>query len=173
MNMNVVVLSGNLTRSPELLTTQGGLTIAKCRLAVNERRKDQSGQWGDVPNYFDITIFGKIAEFVGNDCVKGTKFSVQGRLSWREWTDKQDNKRQSVEVIADRVEYPRSGVARDETAGAETAAAPAAAASSGSSFGGYGAGDGPKDDDIPFVNIDRSPMREGEIPRGCLYRSVT
>ena len=55
-NVNVVVITGNLTKDPELRSTTGGTSVCEMRVAVNSRRKDQSGQWVDKPNYFDVEI---------------------------------------------------------------------------------------------------------------------
>ena len=58
-NINRVVLVGNLTRDPELRHTPSGMAVCKLRLAVNTRQKDQAtGQWGDKPNYIDVTVWG-------------------------------------------------------------------------------------------------------------------
>ena len=59
-NINRVVITGNLTRDPELRSVpNGGMSICSLRVAVNGRKKDQeTGQWVDKPNYFDVTVFG-------------------------------------------------------------------------------------------------------------------
>lgn len=106
--INSVTLCGNLTRDPEIRRTQSGTAIVSFGIAVNERRKDrQTGEWGDVPHFFDVTCFGerheKLAQYYG----KGSKVTVQGRLSQSSWTDKQSGqKRSKVEVIADEIELP-------------------------------------------------------------------
>ena len=59
VNINRVVLTGNLTRDPELRTTSGGTSVCSLRIAVNTRRKDGStGEWTEKPNYFDVTVWG-------------------------------------------------------------------------------------------------------------------
>ena len=60
--INRVVLVGNLTRDPELRHTPSGTAVCNLRLAVNTRRKDETGQWVDKPNYFDITVWGNQGE---------------------------------------------------------------------------------------------------------------
>ena len=57
MNINRVVITGNLTRDPELRTTNSGTPVCSLRLASNTRRK-QGDEWVDVPNYFDVTVWG-------------------------------------------------------------------------------------------------------------------
>src|SRR3954466_8835654 len=105
-NINRVVLVGNLTKDPELRTTPGGTSICKLRLAVNTRRKDQSGQWTDKPNYFDITVWGQQGENCATYLQKGRPVAIDGRLEWREW-DATDGsgKRQAVEIVAESVQF--------------------------------------------------------------------
>ena len=62
-NINRVVLTGNLTRDPELRSTNSGLPVCSLRVACNTRRK-QGDEWVDKPNYFDVTVFGKQGENV-------------------------------------------------------------------------------------------------------------
>ena len=70
-NINRVVLVGNLTRDPELRHTPSGTPVCSLRLAVNTRRKDESGQWTDKPNYFDITVWGQQGENCAQYLSKG------------------------------------------------------------------------------------------------------
>jgi len=147
-NINRVVLTGNLTRDPELRSTGGGTSVCELRVAVNSRRKDgQTGEWVDKPNYFDVTVWGAQGENCAQYLSKGRPIAVDGRLEWREWQDKDGNKRQSVDIIADSVQFlgsreggenggrftPQSDVPADT---ADFAQAPVAA--------------GGSDDDIPF-----------------------
>lgn len=106
-NVNVVVITGNLTRDPELRSTPTGTPVCKLRVAVNSRRKDgQTGEWVDKPNYFDVTVWGAQGENCANYLSKGRPVAVEGRLDWREW-EAQDGsgKRQSVEIIANSVQF--------------------------------------------------------------------
>jgi single-strand DNA-binding protein len=106
-NINRVVLTGNLTRDPELRHTNGGTAGCSLRLATNTRRKDQStGEWVDKPNYFDITVWGAQGENCAQYLSKGRPIAVDGRLEWREWEDKQTGqKRQAIDIIADSVQF--------------------------------------------------------------------
>jgi single-strand DNA-binding protein len=104
--MNVVVITGNLTRDPELRSTNGGTSICKLRVAVNSRRKDgQSGEWVDKPNYFDVTVWGAQGDNCANYLSKGRPVAIEDRLDWHEWDDKEGNKRQSIEIIANSVQF--------------------------------------------------------------------
>jgi single-strand DNA-binding protein len=104
-NINRVVLTGNLTRDPELRTTPSGMSVCSLRIASNTRRKDGSGNWVDKPNYFDVTVWGAQGENCANYLSKGRPVALDGRLEWREWEDKDGNKRQAVDIIADSVQF--------------------------------------------------------------------
>ena len=133
-NVNVVVITGNLTRDPELRHLGSGTAVCKLRVAVNSRRKDgQTGEWVDKPNYFDVTVWGAQGENCANYLAKGRPVAVEGRLDWREWEDQGGNKRQSVEIIANSVQFLGS---RDGTGG-------------GNNGGGNGGGFSPPQSDVP------------------------
>jgi single-strand DNA-binding protein len=104
-NINVVVVTGNLTRDPELRQLQSGTSVCKMRIAVNTRRKSQDGNWEDKPNYFDVTVWGAQGENCASYLSKGRPVAINGRLEWREWEGQDGNKRQSVEIIADTVQF--------------------------------------------------------------------
>jgi single-strand DNA-binding protein len=99
-DLNRVTLVGRLTRDPELRHTGGGDPICSIRLAVSSRSRDESGNWGDKSNFFDVTVFGRQAQTSADYLSKGRRIGVDGRLSWREWQAQDGTKRQSVEVIA-------------------------------------------------------------------------
>jgi single-strand DNA-binding protein len=104
-NINRVVMTGNLTRDPELRSTSGGTSVCSLRIASNTRRKDGSGNWVDKPNFFDVTVWGAQGENCAQYLSKGRPVAVDGRLEWREWEDQNGNKRQSVDIIADSVQF--------------------------------------------------------------------
>lgn len=99
-DLNRVTLVGRLTRDPELRHTAGGNAVCTIRLAVTSRGRDDTGNWADKPNYFDVTVFGRQAETASTYLAKGRRVGVDGRLQWREWEAQDGNKRQSVEVVA-------------------------------------------------------------------------
>ncbi len=84
-NINRVVLVGNLTRDPELKHLPSGTALCSLRIAVNTRRKDESGQWTDKPNYFDVSVWGTQGESCAQYLAKGRPVAIDGRLEWREW----------------------------------------------------------------------------------------
>jgi single-strand DNA-binding protein len=147
-NLNRVVITGNLTRDPELRTTPNGTSVCGLRVACNTRRKDQStGEWTDKPNYFDVTVWGMQGENCAQYLQKGRPVGVDGRLEWREWQDRDGNKRQAVDIIADSVQFlgPREG---GENGGRFTPQSDVPADTGDFEQAPVGAGD--SDDDIPF-----------------------
>ena len=162
-NINRVILTGNLTRDPELRSTNSGFNICSLRIAVNNRRKDnQSGQWVDEPNYFDITVFGAQGENAAKFLAKGRPVAIDGRLKWREWTDNNtQQKRQAVEVIADSVQFLGGGGENGgggqgggyQSYAPQSSDVPADTSDFQPAPAGVGGGNGhqaPADDDIPF-----------------------
>jgi single-strand DNA-binding protein len=106
MSINRVVISGNLTRDPELRATGSGMSVLKMGVAVNDRRKNQqSGEWEDYANFIDVTMFGARAEAVSRFLSKGSKVAIEGKLRWSQWESQQGDKRSKVEVIADEIEF--------------------------------------------------------------------
>lgn len=104
-NINRVIITGNLTADPELRSLPSGTSVCKLRVACNTRRKDgASGEWVDKPNYFDVTVWGAQGENCARYLAKGRGVAVDGRLEWREW-EKDGQKRQSVDIIADSVQF--------------------------------------------------------------------
>jgi single-strand DNA-binding protein len=106
-NINRVIITGNLTRDPEMGTLPGsGTTVCSLRVACNGRRKNnQTGQWEDQPNYFDVTVWGAQGENCGRYLTKGRPVAIDGRLRWREWTSQEGQKRQAVDIVAESVQF--------------------------------------------------------------------
>jgi len=104
MNINRVVLTGNLTRDPETSATPNGLSICKLGIAVNTRRKVAEGQWEEKPNFFRVTVFGRQADSCGQYLKKGRPVAIDGRLEWSQW-ERDGQKRESVDIIADTVQF--------------------------------------------------------------------
>jgi len=155
-NINRVVLVGNLTKDPELRHTPSGTAVCKLRLAVNTRQKDAStGEWGDKPNYFDVTVWGNQGESCAQYLSKGRPVGVDGRLDWREWEAQDGSKRQAVEIIANSVQF--LGSRSDNAGGGEggggngTFKPSSDVPADTSDFEGAKVGSGGgSDDDIPF-----------------------
>jgi single-strand DNA-binding protein len=146
-NINRVVISGNLTRDPELRSTPGGTSVCSLRVAVNSRRKDESGQWVDKPNYFDVTVWGAQGESCAQYLTKGRPVAVDGRLNWREWETNEGAKRQSVDIIADSVQFLGSRDAAQSNGAVES---DLPADTSDFQQAGVASSGGGADDEIPF-----------------------
>ena len=109
MSINRVIISGNLTREPELRSTASGMPVLGFGVAVNERYKNQqTGEWDDRPNYVDCTMFGNRAESVNKYLAKGSKVSIEGKLRWSQWETKDGKKRSKIDVIVDELEFMSS-----------------------------------------------------------------
>jgi single-strand DNA-binding protein len=148
-NINRVIITGNLTRDPELRSTSGGTPVCSLRVAVNSRRKE-GDQWVDKPNYFDVTVWGSQGENCAQYLAKGRPVAIDGRLNWREWDDKEGNRRQTIDIIADSVQFlgsPQGGQSQggQMNGGARESDLPAYT----SDFDQVGVASG-GDDDIPF-----------------------
>ena len=96
--MNRVILSGRLGADPDMRGS-----VLKLRMATNERRKDQSGNWSDHTEWHSVVVFGKRAEALSRLLSKGSRILVEGKLRTSSW-DKDGEKRYRTEVIADDVE---------------------------------------------------------------------
>lgn len=106
MSINRVVISGNLTRDPELRSTGSGMSVLKLGVAVNDRRKNQqTGEWEDYPNFVDVTVFGARGEALSRFLSKGSKVAIEGKLRWSQWESQAGEKRSKLEVVADEVEF--------------------------------------------------------------------
>ena len=151
-NVNVVVITGNLTRDPELRQTGGGTAVCELRVAVNSRRKDETGNWVDKPNYFNVTVFGGQGENCATYLRKGRPVAVEGRLDWREWEAKDGSgKRQAVSIIANSVQFLGSRDGGGEQNGGSTFTPQSDVPADTSDFDNPApASVGASEDDIPF-----------------------
>jgi len=153
-NINRVIITGNLTKDPELRAVSGsGTSVCSLRIACNGRRRNSEGQWEDAPNYFDVSVWGQQGENCSKYLAKGRGVAVDGRLRWREWeTDGQ--KRQAVDIIAETVQFLGG---RDDGANgngngfsSSVRAAESDIPIDTGDFVSAPAGTGAADDDIPF-----------------------
>jgi single-strand DNA-binding protein len=149
-NINRVVMTGNLTRDPELRSLPSGTAVCSLRIACNTRRKGANGEWEDKPNYFDVTVWGAQGENCAKFLSKGRPVAIDGRLEWREWEAQDGSKRQSTEIVADSVQFLGS---REDGGGGNGFSARSDVPVDDRDFqpapAGGGSG-GTGDDDIPF-----------------------
>lgn len=109
MSINRVIVSGNLTREPEVRTTASGNPVMGFGIAVNDRRKNsQTGEWEDYPNFIDCTMFGARAQSVSRFLSKGSKVAIEGKLRWSRWETNEGQKRSKIEIIVDEIEFMSS-----------------------------------------------------------------
>src|SRR4051794_18350427 len=105
-DINHVVLVGRLTRDPELRHLPNGGGVLSLGVAVNGRQRDDGGNWGGKPNFFDVKVFGNQAEMLATHLAKGRRIGVDGRLDWQSWeANDGSGKRSKVEVIANTVQF--------------------------------------------------------------------
>jgi single-strand DNA-binding protein len=105
-NINRVVMTGNLTKDPELRSLPSGTSVCELRLACNTRRKDAAtGEWTDKPNFFNVKVWGAQGENAARYLHKGRPVAIDGRLEWREWEAQDGSKRQATDIIADSVQF--------------------------------------------------------------------
>lgn len=157
-NINRVIITGNLTRDPELQSLPSGTEVCRLGVAVNQRRKDQNGNWVDEPNFFDVTVFGAQGQNCANYLRKGRPVAIDGRLRWSSWEDKNGGgKRSKVDIVAQTVQFLGSREDGGQGGPPAQAAAPADSFAAGSDapvdtsdFADPVASGGGADDDIPF-----------------------
>jgi single-strand DNA-binding protein len=145
VNINRVIITGNLTRDPELRALPSGTSVCNLGVAVNTRRKGASGEWEDKPNFFYVTVFGAAGENAARFLAKGRPVAIDGRLEWRQW-EQEGQKRQKVEIIADSVQFLGG---RDDSAGGSPAQRGDITVDDGD-FGPPPVTGGGADEDIPF-----------------------
>lgn len=102
---NRVILLGNLTRDPELRYLQSGMAVTDIGLAVNDRRKNATGEWIEETTFVDVTLWGRTAEIAGEYLSKGAPVFIEGRLKLDSWDDKQSGqKRSKMRVVCERMQ---------------------------------------------------------------------
>ncbi|MBK8304350.1 MAG: single-stranded DNA-binding protein [Chloracidobacterium sp.] len=161
MSFNKIILVGNLGKDPELRYTPQGTAVCSFSMATNERKKDKSGEFQDVATWFKVTLWGNQAETASKYLAKGRQVYIEGRLRVEEWTDRDNNARQSLEVNATDMQF-LGGQERGEGGGEysggghqddqDTHSGPPVERSSGASSGAGSTpvAPVPPDDDIPF-----------------------
>jgi single-strand DNA-binding protein len=102
-SFNKVIVVGNVTRDIDLKYTQGGTAVTDVGLAVNDRRKDESGEWVDDTTFLDITLWGKNAETAGTYVSKGMPLLIEGRLKLDTW-EQDGQKRSKLKVVGERMQ---------------------------------------------------------------------
>lgn len=116
-DLNRATIAGNLTRDPELKFIPSGTALCKLGLACNRKYKTKDGEQKEETLFINATVWGKSAEYAGENFKKGQPILVEGRLKSDEWEDKNTGqKRSQIEISADRVQalsWPEDGAARE------------------------------------------------------------
>jgi single-strand DNA-binding protein len=151
VNINRVILGGNLTRDPELRYISTGRAVAQVGIAINHVYTTESGERREDVTFVDIEAWGKTAETMGQYLKKGRPVLVEGRLKLDTWDDKQTNqKRSKLKVVCDRFHFLDSGGNRSGEAGAAATPRPEKPAA--------GASPAPEPDEPPAEPHDDVPF---------------
>ncbi len=105
MSFNKIIIVGNLGRDPELRYTPQGTAVCNFSMATNEKRRDKSGEMQDVTTWFRITLWNRQAENASKYLQKGGSVYIEGRLKLDEWTDRDGNTRQTLDVTATEMQF--------------------------------------------------------------------
>lgn len=135
-DVNVVALTGRLTRDPELRATAGGTDVLGFGLAVNDSRKSaETGRWEDVPNFVDCKVLGRRAASLAPLLAKGMQVAVEGSLRYSSWEAQDGSRRSRLEVLVRELRLPpaeRQGA----SGGAQAPAPRSPAAAAGAEYAG-------------------------------------
>ncbi len=151
-SFNRVILLGNITRDIELRYTPGGTAVTEIGMAVNDRRKNQQGEWVEETTFVDVTLWGRTAEIASEYLSKGSPVLIEGRLKLDQW-EQDGQKRSKLRVVAERMQLlggrgeGGGGGGRGRSGGGGR---PQYDENEYSEPSGGGGGGGGHDDDIPF-----------------------
>jgi single-strand DNA-binding protein len=127
--LNKVLLTGRLTRDPELRYTPNGASVSSFSLASSRRYKAQDGEWKEIVAFVNISAWGKLAVLANEYLKKGSAAMVEGRLHSRSWQTEDGQKRSALEVTAERIQFldrvAKPEVTEEEFVEAEESGAPA------------------------------------------------
>jgi len=145
--VNKVMLIGNLTKDPELRTTQSGVSVCTFRIAVTRRFANAQGV--RESDFFDVVAWRQNADFVSRYFTKGRKIGIVGSLQSRSYEAKDGTKRTVIEVVADECEFVDSRQSQQDSRSGYGAPAETRAAESADDFTGQGFTQ-VEDDELPF-----------------------
>ena len=151
MSFNKIILVGNLGRDPELRYTPQGVAVCDFSIATNERKRDKSGEFQEVATWFRVTLWRQQAENAAKYLSKGRQVYIEGRLSLEEWTDRDGNTRQTLQVQGTEMQFLGG---RGDGGGQE----------SGGSSAGEAEFAGPANDEAPAQDNSRAAAADDDIP---------
>jgi single-strand DNA-binding protein len=152
---NKVILMGNLTRDPEVRTTQGGTSVTSFGLAVNRNWKGQDGTMQEDVNFIDCTAWARTGEVIAQYVQKGRALLVSGRLNQRSW-EQDGQKRSKVEVVVEDFNFVGGGDASGGSSGSSTSVSSSSSSSSSSSNN--------KKEDVAIEDVGEEPINLDDIP---------
>ena len=123
-SINVVAISGNITRDSELRHTTSGSAVLNFSVAVNSRNKNKDGEWVDRASYIDCVMFGPRAEALAQWLTRGTHVVVAGELRQTSWEDEKGNKHSRTEVSVQNVEFQSKSRSEQQSPQQPVASAP-------------------------------------------------
>ncbi|UCF13217.1 MAG: single-stranded DNA-binding protein [Thermoplasmatales archaeon] len=103
-DLNRIILIGNLTRDPELKNTQSGSSVCNFSIA-NNRSYTQNGEKKEYTSFFNCVVWGKLGETINQYCKKGQRIGLEGKLQQRSWDDQNGNKRTTVEIVVENIQF--------------------------------------------------------------------
>jgi single-strand DNA-binding protein len=105
MSINKVMVTGNLTRDPEMRSTNSDTPVMNFGIAVNDRRRNQqTGEWEEYPNFIDCTMFGTRAEAISQYLAKGSKVAIEGKIHFEQW-ERDGKKNSKISIIVTEIEF--------------------------------------------------------------------
>ena len=117
MNLNKVIIAGNLTRDPELRQIPSGQSVCSFGVATNRFYKDSLGQKQKQAEFHNVVAWGRQAEIINQYLRKGSIVLVEGRLQTRSWQDQQGAKHSKTEIIAEQIQLGPRGSMGGESIG--------------------------------------------------------
>lgn len=149
------IITGNLTRDPELRTTPNGASVCSFSVAVNRVYRDSSGAQQESVSFIDCSAWGKLGEMIGQYAKKGAGVLVSGRLDQRSWEDKNSGqKRSRVEIVVEDFNFTSAAGDRGGNGGGNQGGG-----YNGGNFGGNTTADSQESN-----SVDDEPVDLSEIP---------
>lgn len=142
MNLNKIIIIGNLTADPEMRSTSSGQAVCNFRVATNRIWKDSAGSQQKETEYHAVVTWRRLAEIANQFLRKGSMVMVEGRLRTRSWQDQQGNKRFRTELVAERMQLGPKGTGSQTTQQNRPSSAP------------------PAEEEIPVIEEESAPVFE-------------
>lgn len=152
MYLNKVFIIGNLTRDPELKALPSGSKVCSFGMANTRVFKDRDGKKTEAPEFYNIVIFGRMAETCAQYLKKGSQVLVEGRMQTRSW-EQDGQKKYRTEIIADTVQFGN----RPSGAGSSASASSASTSKAGKNDTGGAVKDAPPGESIEYPSEEISP----------------